>query len=252
MSFSDDILCAYLDGELGEETRRAVTAALNADHQLARRLARLRSLREGRVSGESSAAAPRNRRATVVQLASVRASRAASQLAARKAQRTGWGWREWGALALVLVAGVALGRFALARWQPSWLADPPPTSVIVSREGLLVAQGRLAWALSQQMGGAMAVENEARVGLSFLSNDGSYCRTFTLAGSGQEVNGIACRISDEWRITVLVQNGRGAMGGRKGGVDMPTALLEAIDQRIVGGMLDARAEMEALRRGWQR
>jgi hypothetical protein len=147
---------------------------------------------------------------------------------------------------------VALGRFALARWQPSWLADPPPTSVIVSREGLLVAQGRLAWALSQQMGGAMAVENEARVGLSFLSNDGSSCRTFTLAGSGQEVNGIACRISDEWRIPVLVQNARGLMGGRKGGVEMPTALLEAIDQRIVGGMLDARAEMEALRRGWQR
>jgi hypothetical protein len=36
------------------------------------------------------------------------------------------------------------------------------------------------------------------------------------------------------------------------GTEMPTAVLEAIDQRIVGGMLDARAETEALRRGWQR
>lgn len=252
MRFSDEILCAYLDGELGDETRRAVALALNADHQLARRLARLRSLREGRVQAQGPAAGARARSATVVQLDAVRATRAATQQAARKAQRSGWGWREWGALALVLVAGVVLGRFALARWQPAWLAEPPPTSVIVSREGVLLAQGRLAWALSQQMGGAMPVENEARVGLSFLANDGSYCRTFTLAGSGQEVNGIACRLGEEWRIPVLVQNGRGITAARKGAVEMPTALLEAIDQRIVGGMLDARAEMEALKRGWQR
>ena len=253
MSFSDDILSAYLDGELGEETRRAVESAINADHQLARRVARLRSLREGRVSAQSPAAAPRNRRATVVQLAAVRASRAASQQAARKALRRSWGWPEWGAL--VLVAGVALGRFVLARWQPSWMTDAPPPTVVASRDGMLVAQGRLAWALNQQMGGAMPVENEVRVGLSFLSNEGGYCRTFTLAGASQELSGIACRNSDEWRIPVLVQNVRSQAqsgGYRMGGTEMPTALLEAIDQRIVGGMLDARAELEALRRGWQR
>jgi hypothetical protein len=39
---------------------------------------------------------------------------------------------------------------------------------------------------------------------------------------------------------------------RMAGTEMPTAVLEAIDQRIVGGMLDTRAEVEALRRNWQR
>lgn len=259
MSFSEETLIAFVDGELDELTRRAVEDALRADDSLAARVARLRmqrgerSQRSERFGAQSP---PRNRRAaTVVQLAAVRASRVASAAAAKKARQRSWGWQEWSALVLVLVLGVAAGKFGLARWQPSWLGEPPPPSTVASRDGQLLAQGRLAWALSQQMGGAVPVENEVRVGLSFLSNEGTYCRTFTLAGGSQDLIGVACRASDEWRIPVLVQSVRPLpqMGNyRNSGAEMPTALLEAIDQRIVGGMLDARAELEALRRGWQR
>jgi hypothetical protein len=78
-----------------------------------------------------------------------------------------------------------------------------------------------------------------RVGLSFLSNEGSYCRSFTLVGWRRIWSGSLA--AEEWRIPVLVQNARPlpAMGNyRMAGTEMPTALLEAIDQRIVGGMLD--------------
>jgi hypothetical protein len=255
MSFSEETLVAFVDGELDENTRRAVEDALRADDGLAARVARLR-MQRGERSERFGAQPPRSRRAaTVVQLAAVRAGRVASAAAAKKARQRNWGWQEWGALALVLVLGVAAGKFGLARWQPTWLGEPPPPSTVASRDGTLLAQGRLAWALSQQMGGAAPVENEVRVGLSFLSNEGTYCRTFTLAGGSQDLSGVACRASDEWRIPVLVQNVRPLpqMGNYRGsGAEMPTALLEAIDQRIVGGMLDARAELEALRRGWQR
>jgi hypothetical protein len=252
MSFSDETLMAYADGELDEETRLEVEAAMRLDSRLVRRVARLRAARDEELCAGGRA----GHGANVVQLAAVRAQRLATQQAARKAARRHWGWLEWSALALVMVLGLAAGKFGLARWQPNWFGEPAPVPTeVASRNGMLVAQGRLALALSQQMGGAAPSDSDVRVGLSFLSNEGSYCRSFTLVGLAQDLVGIACRANEEWRVPVLVQNARPlpAMGNyRMAGTEMPTALLEAIDQRIVGGMLDPRAEMEALRRNWQR
>jgi len=252
MTFSDETLIAYADGDLDDATRRAVESAMRRDSSIGRRVARLRAAREERYADQ----APHPRHANVVQLAAVRAQRAAQQLAARKAAKRQWGWLEWGALGLVMVLGLAAGRFGLARWQPGWFGETAaaPTTVF-SRNGMLVAQGRLDHALTQQMGGAAPSEGDVRVGLSFLSNEGGYCRSFTLVGLNQDLVGIACRGGDEWRIPVLVQNARplpAPASYRMAGSEMPTALLEAIDQRIVGGMLDTRAEVEALRRNWQR
>lgn len=257
MSFSDETLIAYADGELDEATRLQVEAAMRQDSTLARRVARLRAARDEVYADQHHPSAMHARRAgNVVQLAAVRAQRQATQLAARKASRRQWGWLEWSALGLVMILGLAAGKFGLAKWQPNWFNDntPPPTEVF-SRAGMLVAQGRLASALSQQLGGAAQSEGEVRVGLSFLSNEGGYCRSFTLVGVSQDLVGIACRASEEWRIPVMVQNARPLTAAgtyRMAGAEMPTALLEAIDQRIVGGMLDTRAELEALRRNWQR
>jgi len=256
MSFSDETLMAYADGELGEATRLEVEAAMRRDSSIARRVARLRAARDEMFAEQGPSGGRSRQAANVVQLAAVRAQRVATQQAARKAARRVWGWREWSALGLVMVLGLAAGKFGLAHWQPGWLGDPVvvPTEV-VSRNGVLVAQGRLDEILSQQMGGAAPSEGNVRVGLSFLSREGGYCRSFTLVGGNQDLVGIACRASEEWRVPVLVQNARpqAAMGAyRMAGTEMPTAVLEAIDQRIVGGMLDTRAEVEALRRNWQR
>ncbi|HJV02368.1 MAG TPA: hypothetical protein VJ752_17665 [Burkholderiaceae bacterium] len=256
MSFSDETLIAYADGELDEATRRAVEEAMRLDDSVARRVAHYRALRDGQYAAQAPRESARTRRnANVVQLDAVRASRAANHSAARRARRRHWGWLEGGALALALVVGVVAGKFGLARWQPAWFGPPAPVTAVASHDGMLAAQGALASALSLQMGGAATASSEVRVGLSFLSREGGYCRTFTLAGTGQELTGLACRASDEWRVPVLVQVGKPMppMGSyKRGGAELPTALLEAIDQRIVGDMLEPRAELEALRRGWQR
>lgn len=317
MSYSEDTLIAYADGELDAPTRRAIELAILQDANVARRVAQHRALRaalfapaaerspDERSPGARSADArgpsecaaddsgpflraaapagaslraslppdrladagqnvgergsghgPVRRAAKVVQLAAVRASRAAQQNAVRKARRRRWGWLEWSVLGLVLVLGVAAGKFGLAHWQPGWSADTAgPAGMLAGRDGALAAQGKLATALTEQPGGVSQSDAEVRVGLTFLSTDGNYCRTFTLPGTAQDLNGLACRLGPEWRIPVLVQQPKpmAQMGSyRLAGVQMPSALMEAIDQRIAGGMLDARAEMEALRRNWQR
>lgn len=256
MSFSDETLMAYADGELDDVMRLAIEEAMRRDNSIARRVARLRAARDEMFADQEPSNARSRHAANVVQLATVRAQRLATQQAARKAVKRQWGWLEWSALALVMVFGLVAGKFGLAHWQPGWFSEPAaaPTEV-ASRNGTLVAQGKLDVALSQQLGGAAPSEGNVRIGLSFLSNEGGYCRSFTLVGGSQDLVGIACRASEEWRIPALVQNVRPqpAMGTyRMAGTEMPTAVLEAIDQRIVGGMLDTRAEVEALRRNWQR
>jgi hypothetical protein len=61
--------------------------------------------------------------ANVVQLAAVRAQRLATQQAARKAARRHWGWLEWSALALVMVLGLAAGKFGWRAGSPTGLAS---------------------------------------------------------------------------------------------------------------------------------
>src|ERR1700736_4408975 len=116
MTFSEETLMAYADGELDPATRAAVEAAMAGDPQLAQRVARHQRLRT-RLSGafdpvldeplpqrllNTVRSAPANARAdNVVPLQRARAS----------APR--WSWPQWGAIAASLVAGVLLAALLL-------------------------------------------------------------------------------------------------------------------------------------------
>ncbi|CAN7527243.1 hypothetical protein LJR289_003632 [Pseudoduganella sp. LjRoot289] len=251
MSFSDDILMAYADGELDQATRRAVEQAMQRDAALAQRVAHYQSARQ-RMAG------PR-RGATVVQLAAVRATRAATQQAARKARKGWrWSWMEWGVLAGVLMLGVAAGKFWLADWQP----DPQAQASVAWRDGTLQAQGRLALALEQAPGGAAGVYGgSVRIVSSFVATDGSYCRSFSATGAVQDMAGLACKSGGGWKLPVLMQQPRPsnqAQGGtqtgqlRQAATELPAAVQAVVEQRSSGALLDAAAEQEAMRKAWQR
>jgi anti-sigma factor RsiW len=236
-SFSDEILMAYADGELDEVTRHAVEEAMRKDAALARRVAQHRAMRNDVFAAYAPAAEeavpPRLsqplRQATVVSLDSVRARREAEQQAARKASRAPrWSWPEWGAMAAMLP--IEHGE------------------TVASRDGVLVAQGRLATALDQQLAGS---GGPVRIGTSFLAQDNSYCRSFTTA---QEVSGLACKQGGAWKVQLALQSqGKGQQGEyRQAAAEMPTQVLDAIDQRIAGQPLDAKAEQEAVQRKWLR
>ena len=72
--------------------------------------------------------------------------------------------------------------------------------------------------------------------------------------NGQELAGLACKAGGEWRIPMLVQNNRAPAQGpyRLAAAEMPTPVLESIDQRINGPALDGKGETEAIQKGWQR
>jgi hypothetical protein len=68
------------------------------------------------------------------------------------------------------------------------------------------------------------------------------------------MSGLACKQGGAWKVQVAVQGQNKAQQGefRQAGSDMPSAVLDAIDQRIAGQPLDAKAEQEAVQRKWQR
>src|SRR5215472_18904714 len=102
MTFSDETLNAYVDGELDAATRAALETAMTGDPELAQRVARQRALR-ARVR---EAFAPVLTEPVPERLlASVRgapaAERAANVIAFQARPR--WSWPQWGAMAASLV-----------------------------------------------------------------------------------------------------------------------------------------------------
>ena len=269
MSFSDDTLMAYAHGELDMATRRAVEQACSTDLALARRVAYYKTRRSNAFAGFAPADDGQRmrppRQATIVSLDAVRARREASQLAARKATRERrWSWPEWMALGGVLVVGVLAGTFGLSYFQ----ADEPRIDLVGSHDGTLMAEGRLVTALEQQLAappGAAGVATNAaaraagavRIGMSFVSADGSYCRSFASGSGTSEIAGLACKTGQEWRLALVMQNPRpaqssGTAAATSAAADIAPPVRAAIEQRISGDPLDAKAEQEAMQRGWQR
>jgi hypothetical protein len=134
----------------------------------------------------------------------------------------------------MLVVGVLAGK-----------ALPGGAPAIAGNGGQVVAQGELASALDRQVGGQ---GGKVKVGVSFAARDGDYCRTFVMGASA----GLACRADGQWKIPVLSETAPEAAGGyRQAGSALPTAVLDAVDERIAGKPLDAAGEEAARARGWR-
>lgn len=263
MSFSDETLMAYADGELEPALAARVEEAMRADPRVEEAVRRHRALRAdvfaafagvldepvperlqpgaAPVSASASASAPVSAPvsdaggATVHSLEARRAARQAQAVRPAPARP------RWGALAASLAVGVLAGALG---WQAFDNAGQAP---FARRGGAMVAQGELADALSHRLAAEPAQADAVRLGVSFRDREGAYCRSFMLGTTG----GFACRQGGEWRIPVMAQAEQEQAGAyRQAGSAMPAAVLDAIDQRIAGGTLDAPAERAARDRGW--
>jgi len=265
MSFSDETLMAYADGELEPALAASVEEAMRADPRVEEAVRRHRALRadvfaafagvldepvpERLQPAAAAATKPASRPASApVAVADTDAGAATvHSLEARRAARQAQAARpaparpRWGALAASLAVGVLAGALG---WQAFDNAGQAP---FARRGGAMVAQGELADALSQRLAAEPAHADAVRLGVSFRDRDGAYCRSFMLGTTG----GFACRQGGEWRIPVMAQAEQEQVGAyRQAGSAMPAAVLDAIDQRIAGGTLDAPAERAARDRGW--
>jgi hypothetical protein len=126
-------------------------------------------------------------------------------------------------------------------------------SLTVQR-GQVVATGTLARALSEQLASNQATDAPVGIGVSFVSRNGGYCRTFVLREQSAFA-GVACREQEQWRLEALAATtpSLAAPGQyRPAASPLPPAVAHTLEELIVGEPLDASAESAARARGWRR
>ncbi len=246
MTFSEETLMAYADDELDPPTRAAVEAAMAADPELARRVARHKELRNRvRSAFDKVLDEPLPDRLIATARTAPTDRREDNVIPLRRKSAPRWSWPQLGSIAASLVVGAILGQLLLRA---------STTGPIIARDGQLLAGGALAHALSNQLASDHAQQAPVQLGVSFRSKSGEYCRTFLLREQSA-LAGVACRDREEWRVQVLAQNGQAAADSgqyRPAGSALPRVVLQAVEEQIVGEPLDAAAEAAARSKDWRR
>jgi hypothetical protein len=120
-----------------------------------------------------------------------------------------------------------------------------------SAGGALIAQGELAHMLNTTLSSDAEdlPASRARVGASFWSKNGVFCRSFTTQRNAQSaLAGIACRERGAWRIATMaaIEAGDGTAPSA-----LPASVRTVMENLIVGEPLKDEAERQARSQGWR-
>ncbi|MBA3487704.1 MAG: zf-HC2 domain-containing protein [Lysobacter sp.] len=242
MSIDQNLLMAYVDGELPPAEAARVNAAIAADPALADAVARQRALR--RLLQDAHAPLleePVPEALTRLLRGDGSATDKVVALKPRPPQR--WALPQWAAMAASLLLGVAVTYWALQQ-DAARLQD--------GAGGSLIAGADLARGLERQLAGAPDVSEPVAVGLTFRDNAGHYCRSFAIDGS-HLLAGLACRQEDgDWTVPVVMEAPH-ASGAelRQAATALPPAVLAEVEARMGGEPLDAAQERQARDSGWR-
>jgi hypothetical protein len=245
MNYSDEVLMAYVDGELDGKLRIELDQAIATEPELAARVRAYEALR-GQVRAGFEPILEE-----VVPDRLLRAVRSpsghrpgVSAVPTHRKPVALHAWSQWGALAAGLILGAIIWRFS-DEWSTSnW---------ITQRGGRLTATGSLARALTEQLASEQSSTDSVQIGITIRSKAGAYCRTFTVRDASA-VAGLACREGKDWTLQVLArteapqtQTGR----YRQAASGVPDVVLQAAQAISRGEPLDAQAETAAKSRQWQ-
>jgi hypothetical protein len=241
MGITDQLLMAYVDGELSPDLAALILSRMESEPDLLERLERHQRLR----SEVSDAYGPVMVEPLPPDLAALLVQEGAKVAAstARLAQGfafQGFGklWPMCAAVAAAAVIGVGLSE-ALHRNDP----------VALSR-GWIVASGPLARSLEHNLA-ADASGSGARIVASFEDRSGRYCRVFQARGGHED--GVACKNDGRWQVVALA-NAVGSEppgGSRLASSALAAPVATAMNQFQASSVLTPEQERQARTQQWR-
>jgi hypothetical protein len=220
MTISPDLLRDFIDGKLSGDEASDVAAKIAADPDLAAYVEDQKAVRASRVSP-----------------AAVWLERIGETAAAKSAS-----WIPVSTMAVGIALGVLLAAVLGIGTQ------------MRSQGGVLIAQGSLAQILSTALSAdTQTSPAAARIGGSFWSKNGSFCRSFVTRGNAASaLAGVACREMGAWRILAVeaIPSDASPQTPLARG-DFPASVRSVIDNLIVGMPLDDAAERQLRNQGWR-
>jgi len=233
MTIDDDMLMAFVDGELDEVNRARVERAAAGDPALQARIEHQQRLRD-RLNAHYGPTADEEipeRFRTMLETNVVpfpAAPRTARPL-----------WQTLTALAATLVLGLVIGR--------TLLAPAPAVGPFGVEGGTMVAQGELAEALETRLASAQPQNVATRIGVTFRNNDGRACRTF----DSQAAAGIACRGDPGWQVMMTAAGSGPQRSDYRQAGSENLVVQQAAQEMMAGEPYDDAAERRARDSGWR-
>lgn len=266
MTISDETLLAYIDDRLDADARAAIDETLAGDPALSRDVAERRALilalraafdpvldepvperliRAARGTPETRVASPAPvfAEATAPTKALPAAGAAGPSSRPERRPRRRQSWRAGAALAASLIIGIVVGR----------ATEKIPALREAALDHGIVAGSDLSRALTRQLASTQAADAPIKIGLSFRSRSGQYCRTFDI--TAERAAGLACKGDEAWQVKVLTTAtappGGAAGAYRQAASEIPAAVMAQVNARIIDAPLDADAERAAQRSAWR-
>lgn len=233
---NDEILGAYLDGELDATARGEVERAVAENAGVALRLKRLQQADSA--LRQALAAGPAHSDAALAQQI------LGAPTAAVSAIPPSWKYiaRTFAPLAAAAVLGLLVGRLAA------------PASFDRDGNASMRVEAALARALDQAASGQVVtvMGGEAELALSLRTDDGILCRQFKLTSTHGASDALACREDGDWRLRAQVAlDAADTSDFRAASVAAPSAIDVVVEGMGAVTVLDEAEEAAAIEAGWR-
>lgn len=251
LTTDDELLSAYIDGELPDDAADALTARLASEPQLMQRFEALRgadaAVRDVYAQIEKTAMP-----ASVLDLFDTSQPEARAENVVAFPAR---GIRRFFEAPVAIAASVALmAGFVIANLLQDALS-PVSSNAFVA--GAVPAGSGLYELLESTPGGEPLdlSGNMAEVILTFEGPDGDWCRQLRVAGTAHSIHGVACRRDATWQLETIALGEALAPEGQFGtaGGATPDAIEAAVDALIgAGAPLEPDKENTLISIGWEK